>query len=52
MHLLIRSFETFTIDLGMFRLFLFILLFLYNSSSLGKKLDDIKSHCIRIHVPK
>ena len=30
----------------MFRLFLFILLFLYNSSSLGKKLDDIKLYCI------
>ena len=30
----------------MFRLFLFIILFLYNSSSSGKKLEDIKSHCI------
>ncbi len=31
----------------MFRLFLFIfLLLLYNNSSLGKKLDDIKSYCI------
>ena len=29
----------------MFKLFLFILL-LYNDSFLGKKLDDIKSHCI------
>ena len=30
----------------MFRLFLFIFLLLYNNSSLGKKLDDIKSYCI------
>ena len=30
----------------MIKYFLFILLILYNNSSLGKKLDDIKSYCI------
>ena len=30
----------------MIKFFLFILLILYNNSSLGKKLDDIKSYCI------
>ena len=29
----------------MFKLFLFIFLILYNNSSLGEKLDDIKLHC-------